>query len=324
MTPKQRTLALLALGTFAAGLAALVVRRKTRRAEEENPPRGRFIEVDGVTLHYVDRGIGQPVVLLHGNGTMSQDFDLSGVLDIAAQRYRVIAFDRPGYGYSTRPRDRTWTPQAQAQLLHEALARLGVERPIVVGHSWGTLVALALALLHPGAVKSLVLLSGYYFPTVRLDVPILSSPAIPYLGGVMRHTISPLLGRLAWPALAKQMFGPAPVPRRFAAFPKWLSLRPSQLRASAAEAALLIPAASSLSQHYGEIRTPAILLAGAADRVVAPKHSERLHAKLLRSELRTVPATGHMFHYLWPRKVVAAIDQAAGEAATIRARPGVL
>jgi pimeloyl-ACP methyl ester carboxylesterase len=322
MTSKQRTVALLALGTFAAGLAALVVRSKTRRAEKENPPRGAFIEVDGVKLHYVDRGMGQPVVLLHGNGTMSQDFDLSGVLDIVAQRYRVIAFDRPGYGYSTRPRDRTWTPEAQAQVLHEALARLGVERPVVVGHSWGTLVALALALLHPAQVKSLVLLSGYYFPTVRLDVPILSSPAIPILGGLMRHTISPLLGRATWPALAQRMFGPAPVPRRFAAFPKWLSLRPSQLHASAAEAALLIPAAASLSRRYAEVRTPAILLAGTADRVVGSQHSERLHAKLPRSVLRIVPATGHMFHYLWPRKVVAAIDQAAGDAGTIRARPG--
>ena len=72
---------------------------------------------DGVRLHYIDRGQGEPVVLLHGNGTMAQDFDLSGVLEIAAGRYRVIAFDRPGYGHSARPRDRIWTPDAQAKLL---------------------------------------------------------------------------------------------------------------------------------------------------------------------------------------------------------------
>jgi pimeloyl-ACP methyl ester carboxylesterase len=315
MTPGQRriTLALLALGTAAAG-AALFVRAKTRRAERENPPRGQFIHVDGVRLHYVDRGVGQPVVLLHGNGAMAQDFDLSGVLDIAAQRYRVIAFDRPGYGYSTRPRGRLWTPEAQAQVIYEALARLGVERPIVVGHSWGTLVAIALAMLHPAEVKSLVLMSGYYFPTMRLDVPVMSTAAIPILGDFMRYTFSPLLSRMVWPALEKKMFGPAPVPRRFAAFPKWLSLRPSQLRAAAAETALLIPSAAGLSRRYASLQTPAIVLAGAADRFVDSAQSERLHKALPRSELRVVPATGHMFHYLWPRKVVAAIDQAAGYA----------
>ena len=180
MNSKSKLPALLALGAVAAAvIAALAVRSQARRAERENPPTGQFIEVDGVRLHYMDRGRGEPVVLLHGNGSMAQDFDLSGVLDIAAGRYRVIAFDRPGYGHSARPRDRLWTPDAQAKVLHEALVRLGVERPIVVGHSWGTLVALALSLRYPEDVKSLVLLSGYYFPTLRLDVPALASPAIP-------------------------------------------------------------------------------------------------------------------------------------------------
>ncbi len=324
MTPGQKRLAwaLVAFGA-AAGAAAALVRAKTRRAERENPPRGQFIFVQGVKLHYVDRGVGQPVVLLHGNGALAQDFDLSGVLDIAAQRYRVIAFDRPGYGYSTRPRSRVWTPEAQAQVVYEALARLGVERPIVVGHSWGTLVALALALLHPAEVKSLVLMSGYYFPTVRLDVPVMSAAAVPVLGDLLRYTFSPLLGRLLWPALAKRLFGPAPVPRRFAAFPKWLSLRPSQLRAAAVEAALLVPSAAALGRRYSELQTPAIVLAGAGDRYVSAEHSKRLHERLPQSVLRIVPATGHMFHYLWPRKVVAAIDQAASGLKPLSAREAI-
>ncbi len=308
---KSRTQSILAFGAVAAA-AALVVQQKTRRAEKENPPAGRFINVDGVRLHYVEHGEGPPVVLLHGNGMMIQDFELSGVLELAAVRYRVIAFDRPGYGYSTRPRGRIWGPGAQAALLLGAFKQLGIERPVVVGHSWGTLVALALALQYPAQIRSLVLLSGYYFPTLRLDVPLASPPALPVIGDFLRHTISPLLGRLMWPALVRRMFSPMPVPLRFWRFPRWMALRPSQLRASAAEAALLVPAAVSYSRRYRELAIPAVIMAGAHDRFVDTRaHSVRLHSEIPASDLRLLPEQGHMIHHLAPRKVVAAIDSAA-------------
>jgi len=88
-------------GRFAAGalaaltVAALVNRILARKAERDNPAAGQFVEVDGVRLHYVDRGSGEPVVLLHGNGSMIQDFEASGLIAMAAGKYRVIAFDRP-------------------------------------------------------------------------------------------------------------------------------------------------------------------------------------------------------------------------------------
>jgi pimeloyl-ACP methyl ester carboxylesterase len=297
MTPSRFRL-FLALGTLAAGASALAVRYQTRKAERENPPAGRFLHVDGVRLHYVERGNGDPVVLLHGNGTMMQDFELSGVLELASAHYRVIAFDRPGYGYSSRPRRRLWSPGAQAKLLHDALARLGIDRPVIVGHSWGTLVAIAYALRYREDVKSLVLLSGYYFPAV---------------GEAMRQTLSPLLGRLMWPRLMRSFFGPAPTPRRFERdYPKWLSLRPSQLRAAAAEAALLIPAAAALRRCYRLLRIPAVIVAGAQDRHVnSMRHSAKLHEAVAQSELRMVADAGHMVHHAAPRKIVAAIDRAA-------------
>ena len=95
--------ALLVAGA-AALAAALVVQNRSRRAEREHPPAGRFVEVDGVRLHYVERGEGAPLVLLHGLGTMGLDFLLSDLVELAARKYRVIVFDRPGYGHSDRPR----------------------------------------------------------------------------------------------------------------------------------------------------------------------------------------------------------------------------
>ena len=123
---------------------------------------------------------------------MLQDYIVSGVLDEAALRCRVIAFDRPGFGYSERPRRKIWTPSAQAELIHEALRQLGIDRAVVVGHSWGTLVSVALALNHPQVVRSLVLLAGFYFPRFRFDVLLASPPAVPFIGDVLRYTISPI------------------------------------------------------------------------------------------------------------------------------------
>jgi pimeloyl-ACP methyl ester carboxylesterase len=129
----------------------------------------------------------------------------------------VVVFDRPGYGYSERPRWRPWAAFEQAELLHEALKQLGVERPVVVGHSWGTLVALAFAIRHRADTAGLVLLSGYYFPTLRLDALMVAPGALPVLGDVLRYTVSPIFGWLAMPLTKRAMFAPAPVTARFKA-----------------------------------------------------------------------------------------------------------
>lgn len=309
---KRRGPLLLAVGA-ALGAMAAFVQYRTKQVERENPPTGKYVEIDGVRLHYIERGQGQAVVLLHGNGTMAQDFDISGVLDLAAEKYRVIVFDRPGYGYSDRPRSTVWEPVAQAALLHRALVKLGVERPVVVGHSWGAMVAVALGLEYPQYVASLVLLSGYYYPTPRLDAVLLAPPALPLVGDLMRYTVSPLIGRLIWPAMVRKLFGPTDTTPRFKnQYPVWMSLRPVQLRAAAAEAALMIPSAFKLRRRYQELKMPVVILAGGADlQALSTLHSERLHQELPHSKLTVVPGNGHMIHHLAPHEVMVAIDQAA-------------
>jgi len=222
--------------------------------------------VDGVRLHYVERGKGEPLVLLHGNGSMIQDFETSGLIALAARTYRVIVFDRPGYGHSERPRSTLWTANAQAGLIHNALSQIGVSRAIVLGHSWGASVAVALALKYEATVKALVLASGYYYPTVRADVVALSGPAVPILGDIVRYTLSPLLGRLTWPLQMRKIFGTASVPEKFGAFPSEMAMRPSQIRASAEESALMIPGAFALREGYGDLRMPVVIIAGHEDR----------------------------------------------------------
>jgi pimeloyl-ACP methyl ester carboxylesterase len=326
-TLAKRTRTGIVLAGSAASIAAMALWNtyRARKVERENPPRGRFVTVDGVRLHYLEKSGGRPVVFLHGNVVTAQDFELSGLLDLAAERqFHVVAFDRPGFGYSDRPPGAMWTPARQADLLRQAFARLGLERPVVVGHSWGTLVALALALDHPGAVSGLVLLSGYYHPTLRADVPLLSLPAIPVIGDLIRYTVGPLFGAALLPLTAKGMFSPRPVPERFAkGFPYELLLRPSQIRAEAQDTATMVSAVRAMQRRYGELRMPVVIMAGTEDRVVNHrKHAVRLHQDIAHSALRLVPGVGHMVHHAVPQQVVDAIEASANSPTMLRRTAG--
>ena len=176
-----------------------------------------FVECDGVRLHYIDRGETDApcVVLFHGNGTMLQDLQISGLVDLLARGHRVLCFDRPGFGHSQRPRSRIWTATAQAALFANALQQLGVRNPAVLGHSWGTLVAIALALRSDYPIRGIVLASGYYFPNMRLDFWLMSGPAIPLFGDLIRYTVAPIISYLILPSLLRKLFSPRPVPAEY-------------------------------------------------------------------------------------------------------------
>jgi pimeloyl-ACP methyl ester carboxylesterase len=298
-----------AAGVAAAAGAAAYHAVQARRAEESNPPLGRFVEVEGVRLHYVERGSGPLVVLLHGNGTMIQDWLASGVLDALAASRRVIAFDRPGFGHSERPRRVVWTPAAQARLIASALKALGCGPATIVGHSMGTMVAAELGLGHPEAARSLVLIGGYYYPSVRPDAVLASPPAIPLVGDAIRYTVSPFIGAATWPSMEAEIFAPAPVPAEWeSGFPVEMALRPSQIRAAAAEAALIVPAAASLAPRLSGLTLPLTLVAGAGDEVVStPDQSGRLARELPRSELMIVEGAGHMVHHTAGGRVTEAV-----------------
>jgi pimeloyl-ACP methyl ester carboxylesterase len=314
---RRRPDALLVAAGALLAATAIVNGQLAKKAQRDNPPRGKFIDVAGVRLHYVERGRGTPLVLFHGNGSMIQDFESSGLIDLAAETYRVIVFDRPGFGHSSRPRHVAWTPDAQADLFKKALAQLGVSQAIVLGHSWGASVAVALAIRHPAFVQALVLASGYYFPTPRTDVVASVVSAVPVLGDVISHTISPPAARMMWPAMLRKLFGPRPIPKKFEGFPKEMALRPSQMRAAAAEATMMIPAALMSSKSYAKLAMPTIIIAGEADRLIDVEQSVRLHGDIKQSKLRRIAGAGHMIHQSATADVMAAIDEAAAEAVLI-------
>ena len=127
---------------------------------------------------------------------------------------------------------------------------------------------MALALNYPELVNGLVLASGYYFPTARTDVLVFSGPALPVIGDVMSHTLAPIIGRAIWPLVMKKIFGPAPIPAKFRRFLREMALRPSQIRASAAESALMIPDAFAARGEYPKVKAPVVIVAGEDDRLI--------------------------------------------------------
>jgi pimeloyl-ACP methyl ester carboxylesterase len=302
----------MALGAAALGLTAVAVSARARQAERDNPPTGRIIDVDGLQVHYAEVGDGEPLVLLHGNGSMLQDFMSSGFVQAAAKRYRVIAFDRPGYGYTERPRSTIWTPSAQAELLRMALQQIGVSHSLVLGHSWGASVAIALALDHPDMVRGLILDSGYYYGSVRADVVLMSGPALPLIGDILRYTVSPPVARLLWPSMIRKLFSPALVAATFEGVPSEMAIRPSQLRASAAESALMIPDALAVQNRYAELSMPVAIVAGDGDKMVDfATQAVRLHRVLQNSSLHVVQDCGHMVHHTAPSEVMSAVETVA-------------
>jgi pimeloyl-ACP methyl ester carboxylesterase len=274
------------------------------------PPGRLFVDVRGTRLHYIDVGAGPAVVLLHGTGGTTADFETSGLIERLSRTHRVVAFDRPGYGHSRRPRGRRWTPQAQAALIAEACGQILVQRPILVGHSWGALVALALAISQPVAVRGLVLISGPYFPRLRPDALAALPLVLPVVGDILSRTVAPIIARHIAPRLVAKVFAPNPEPTRFSEdFPIEFAFRPSQLVAAAEETLMTMTAPLTLQRHYDEITAPVVLFAGAEDGMVDVNNALRLQELLLHSELHLLSGVGHMAHHFAAEEIAESVER---------------
>jgi pimeloyl-ACP methyl ester carboxylesterase len=181
-------------------------------------------------------------------------------------------------------------------------------------------VAVAMGLKYPDLVRGLVLASGYYYPTIRPDVVAMGAPALPIVGDFLSQTISPLLSRAIWPLMLKKIFGPKSVPTKFQAFPKEMAMRPSQIRASASEAALMIPDAFALRGKYADLQVPTVIIAGEDDKLIdIDSQSDRLHDDVSQSTIRRIAGNGHMIQQTATDEVMSAIREVAGASTQLAA-----
>lgn len=288
----------------------------SRRAADY-PPTGVMIPVDQTLVHaHVEGRPDAPaVILIHGASGNSRDFsfDLTGRL---ADRYRVIAFDRPGLGHTTPLHPRGESPQEQAQLLDAAARALGVERAVIVGHSYGGSVAMAWALDHPERVAGVVSLAGATMPWEGGLGP-WYAVASSTLGGA---TVVPIAASIASERVARnsiaRIFAPDRVPAGYAEYVGvGLSIRPSSLRSNARQVNGLKPHVMAMAPRYPTLRIPVEAVHGTADTAVPLSiHSARMIALIPEARLTELPGVGHMPHHARPEAAVAAIDRVATRA----------
>ena len=282
----------------------------SRVAHDHPQAQSKFVNVEGSNLHFVIRGAGRPVVLLHGNPGSCQDWArLYGPL---AERYQAFAFDRPGHGHSDRPNHSDVTVEVQARLLGAALDELRVERPILVGHSWGGALALAYALQYPRDVSGLVLLAPAVYEGDD-GVSFLSKvPAWPVIGDVVNFLFTPLISSLLVRTDLKKAFAPDAVPKHYLrhTLAEWTV--PKKVKWYSVDDALLNESLPKLSPRYGELNVPTAIVTGDSDLIVpAKENAHRLSETLSNARLTVLRATGHQIPFTRPQAVVEAIDLVA-------------
>jgi len=275
-----------------------------------------FVKVDEANLHFVMKGTGQPVVLIHGNPGSCHDW--SRLYGSISSRYRAVAFDRPGHGHSERPNHRPITVEVQAEMLHAALTQFRIERPIVVGHSWGGSLALVYALMFPDEISGVVLLAPAAYESDD-GVSFLSKlPGWPVIGDILNFLFTPLLGPWLVRTDIAKAFAPDPVPKHYLrhVLAEWTL--PKKVKWYSVDDALLNESLPKFADRYPEINAPVVIVTGDADQIVpAAQNAERLHQALPRSQFNLLPKTGHQIPFTRPDAVLAAIDHIAAT------RPGL-
>ncbi|MGE0233109.1 MAG: alpha/beta fold hydrolase [Flavobacteriaceae bacterium] len=291
----------------------LYTRWRTGVIEDRYPPQGRFLDVEGVRVHLLEAGApdAPPVVLLHGASGNALD-QMRGLGEVLSRSYRVIAFDRPGLGYSARPPSAELsTPAAQARLCVAALTRMGVEKAVVVGHSWGGAMALALALDYPDRVGGLVLLAPVSHPWPGGITWYYRLAGLPFVGRVFCHLVVLPVGEVVVEGSAAGAFRPEQPPAGYAdKIAARLVLRPQSFRANGQDMSGLKAAVTMQARRYGYIAVPTLIVAGERDGSVSPDiHARTLQRQIEGARLVMLPGAGHMPHWTARDRIAAEMAQ---------------
>lgn len=308
----------LLLAAVILGIAYFAFRTWRIAAEAERlvPPAGRFVDIDGNRIHYVETGEGLPILFLHGLGGQLHHFRHT-LFDRFGPGYRLVAIDRPGSGYSVRAPGATGSLSEQAGVIARFIEETGLYRPLVVGHSLGGAIALTLAVEHPRAIAGLALLSPltHMETEVRPEFRPLYIPSRLKRWAIAHTTAIPASLKYAMQTL-NFVFGPQPVPEDYGiAAGGWLGLRPSHFYATATDIVAIQDDLGRIESRYGDIAMPVGMLFGTADRVIAfDVHGEPMAGKIENLDFERVEGLGHMPQFVEAERVTAFIKRIAGRA----------
>ena len=282
-------------------------------AERNAPAIGSFVDIDGTNIHVLDLGprdsMKPPVLLIHGASVNLRDMKIALGDRLAADR-RVLIVDRPGRGYSQRPKEGERLA-VQARFIKQAVDALGVKHPIVVGQSFGGAVSLAYALDYQSEMSGLVLLApvshewpgGVAWYNRASDTPV--------IGVFLRRLIIPIYGRLVGPGSVDASFGAGgPAPEDYynqSGLP--LLFRPKDFKSNAADLARLKPQIVDMQTKYGGLALPVAIVTGDADETVSPQiHAMTLAKEVQGAELTVLEGVGHALHHQRTDEIISIID----------------
>jgi pimeloyl-ACP methyl ester carboxylesterase len=286
------------------------------QVEKAVPPRGRFIDVDGARIHYLDEGTGPTLLLVHGLCGQMHNFTYS-LLGKLRHDFRVVILDRPGNGYSILPAKAPATISAHARIISRFCQELKLGRPLIVGHSLGGAIALALALNHPEQVSGLALLAPATHRPERVP-PIFDGLAIasPLLRRLIAWTLATPLSIANRELVLATLFGPEPVAADFAVRGGGLlNLRPRSFIGASAELMATFDELGKMPARYKDLSVPVGILYGSGDRILDPAaHGKGLATKVEGAELELIEDGGHMIPLTSADRVAAFVVRMAQRA----------
>jgi pimeloyl-ACP methyl ester carboxylesterase len=294
------------------GFAAFTV----RRVEIAEPPVGRFLELDGERIHYIDQGAGPPLFLIHGLGGQLRNFTYTLVGRLAGE-FRVIAVDRPGSGYSTRPAGADARLRAQGEVLAKVIQALKLDRPLVVGHSMGGAIALAIGLDHPECASGLALIA----PVTQ----VVGAPPVAFRGldiqspltrWIVAWTLAPPAGILGADRVLKAVFAPEKVPADFVRLGGGtLGLRPRSFYAASTDMEAVNDGFDEMIRRYPTLTVPVSILFGKGDQILDYRvHGQATKDQIPNLDLELIEG-GHMLPVTAPDAVADLIRRVSRAAA---------
>jgi pimeloyl-ACP methyl ester carboxylesterase len=284
-------LLLLLIGPFLIPIPPL---KNTIPSRELADPDSQFAGIDGLSIHYKEVGAGeQDLLLLHGFAAST--YSWREVLEPLSAYGRVLAYDRPAFGYTERPTEWTganpYASTTQPDLAVGMMDHAGMDQAILVGNSAGGTVAMATALKYPERVAALILVDPAIYVGNGLPWPVrllANTPQGNRLGPLYARGIQDWgyeFGRSAW-------HDPAGFTEEI-----WDNYtRPLQAenwdRALWEMFANMQP--SNLEEHFQELDVPILVITGDDDRIVPTEQSIRLAGELPNAQLAVLPACGHI------------------------------
>lgn len=300
------------LGLIAAGAICMLVvvglmvfsAYVARRVDQALPAQGKFVDIGADRIHYIDRGNGPPIVFIHGLSGQLRNFAYLPLQELE-QTNRVIVLDRPGSGNSTRGAGSSAGIAAQAQTIARFIEALGLHKPVIVGHSLGGAIALAIGLNHPRSVGRLALIA----PLTHMMAPprVFAQLVIPssWVRAIVSVTLAVPLGIRHGPAALKAVFAPEVAPKDFAMKGGGLlGLRPRGFRTASTDLVAVNDDLPSLERRYAALRMPVDVLYGRGDEILDWRHhGEALTHKVSHAALHLVDG-GHMLPITQPAMTV--------------------